>query len=152
MDASRMAFHPSISGVAPPLRDQVPGDVLQRDAAGWNVEAPDLLAGEAAMEVNVGRCIPVVRPGRIAVVLPPDEGRSRRVVGLEPVAIRHGLAMLATVQIVHDPDHLLRKQGPRRSGQFQRRIVASLQTLDEKEICLPRYLYQGKARLGERRV
>lgn len=120
-----------------PLRNQVPGDVLQRDAAGRNMQAPDLLSVKAAVEVNVGRRIRVVRPGRIAVILPADERRSRRVVGLEPVAIGNGLAVLAAVRVVHDTDHLLRKQGPRCSGQFQGRIVTALQALDEEQVRLP---------------
>jgi len=129
----------------PPLRDQVPGDVLQRDAAGRNMQAPDLLSVEVAMEVNMGRGIRVVGPGRIAVVLPADERRSRRVVGLEPVAIGNGLAMLAAARVVHDTDHLLSKQSPRCSGQLQGRVVTALQTLDEEQVRLPRYLDQGKA-------
>lgn len=136
----------------PPLRDQVPGDVLQRDSTGWDVQASHVVSFEMAVKVDVSRGISVVGPGWIAVVLPPDERRTRGVVSLEPVAIGDSLAVLAAVWIVNHPDHLLRKQGPRCSTQLQRRIVAALEALDEKEIRLPRYLDQGKPRLGERRV
>lgn len=40
--------------------------------------------------------------------------------------------MLARIRVVHNPDHLLGKQGPRRSGQLQGRIVTALQALDEE--------------------